>query len=282
MSLQLPENKCVEVDLESAKRKRANLLKRRNGMRILVAEDNAVNQQVAVGVLASLGYAADAVANGIEALEATTRIQYSAIVMDCQMPEMDGYEATRKIRSREEDGAHIPIIALTADAVTDARAKSLSAGMNDYVTKPINADELDAVLERWTSTPRQQPLEELDPSPSAEPLDHTALGNLRKLEMTTPGLLKNVAELFLKDTPIGLERLRDAVGAKDAALVSRLAHMMKGTAGNLGARGMAAICAEVEAHAAVGDINSAPTRVCELDQEFDRVRSALIAISKAA
>jgi HPt (histidine-containing phosphotransfer) domain-containing protein len=100
--------------------------------------------------------------------------------------------------------------------------------------------------------------------------------------MTTPGLLKNVAELFLKDTPIGLERLRDAVGAKDAALVSRLAHMMKGTAGNLGARGMAAICAEVEAHAAVGDIKSAPTRVYELNQEFDRVRSALIAISKAA
>ena len=190
-------------------------------MRILVAEDNAVNQQVALGVLASLGYAADAVANGIEALEATTRIQYSAIVMDCQMPEMDGYEATRKIRSRE-DGAHIPIIALTADAVTDARAKSLAAGMNDYVTKPINADELDAVLERWTSIPRQQPVEELDPSPSAEPLDHTALGNLRKLEMTTPGLLKNVAELFLKDTPIGLERLRDAVGAKDAALVESL------------------------------------------------------------
>ena len=83
--------------------------------------------------------------------------------------------------------------------------------MNDYVTKPINADELDAVLERWTSIPRQQPVEELDP---AEPLDHTALGNLRKLELTTPGLLKNVAELFLKDTPIGLERLRDAVAPR--------------------------------------------------------------------
>jgi len=283
MSLQPPETKCVEVDLEAAKRKRSHLLKRRDGMRILVAEDNAVNQQVAVGVLASLGYAADSVANGIEAIEATTRIQYSAILMDCQMPEMDGYEATRRIRLREEGGPHIPIIALTADAVSDARAKSLAAGMNDYVSKPINADELASVLERWTAASRAQPaLAELEHPPNAEPLDQVALGNLRKLEEATPGLLKKVAELFLRDTPIGLERLKDAVRSEDAATLGRLAHTIKGSAGNMGARGMAAICAEVEAHAAAGDFKSAPTRVYELDQEFGRVRSALIAISKAA
>jgi signal transduction histidine kinase/CheY-like chemotaxis protein/HPt (histidine-containing phosphotransfer) domain-containing protein len=282
MSLQPSEKKCVEVDLEVAKRRRSRLLKRRDGMRILVAEDNAVNQQVAVGVLASLGYAADAVANGIEAIEATTRIQYSAILMDCQMPEMDGYEATRRIRLREEGGPYIPIIALTADAVSDARAKSLAAGMNDYVSKPIIAEQLAAVLERWTSPPRQASLTERDRPANDEPLDQTALGNLRKLEDTTPGLLKNVAELFLRDAPIGLERLKDAVRVEDAELIGRLAHMMKGSAGNLGARGMAAICAKVEADAAAGDFGSAPSRVYELDQEFDRVRSALLAISMAA
>jgi two-component system sensor histidine kinase/response regulator len=282
MSLQPVENKGVEVDLEAVKRRRSHLLKRRDGMRILVAEDNAVNQQVAMGVLASLGYAADAVANGIEAIEATTRIQYSAILMDCQMPEMDGYEATRRIRSSEEGGPHIPIIALTADAVSDARAKSLAAGMNDYVSKPIIAEQLAAALERWTFPPRQPSLTEPHRPASAEPLDRSALDNLRKLEDATPGLLKNVAELFLRDAPIGLERLKDAIRIEDAALVGRLAHMMKGSAGNLGARGMAAICADVEAHAAVGDFSSTPTRVHQLDQEFGRVRSALLAISMAA
>jgi signal transduction histidine kinase/DNA-binding response OmpR family regulator len=282
MSLQSQEGKCVEVDLELAKHRHAGLLKRRSGMRILVAEDNAVNQQVAVGVLASLGYAADAVANGIEAIEATTRIQYSAILMDCQMPEMDGYEATRRIRLREEGGPHIPIIALTADAVSDARAKSLAAGMNDYVSKPIIPEQLAAALERWTSAPRQPSLTERERPANDDPLDQTALGNLRKLEDATPGLLKNVAELFLRDAPIGLERLKDAVRTEDAELVGRLAHMMKGSAGNLGARGMAAICAKVEADAAAGDFGFVPTRVQELDQEFDRVRSALLAISMAA
>ncbi len=283
MSLQPLENKCVEVDLEAAKRKRSQLLKHRNGVRILVAEDNAVNQQVAVAVLASLGYAADAVANGVEAIEATTRIRYSAILMDCQMPEMDGYEATRRIRAREKGGAHIPIIALTADAVSDARAKSLAAGMNDYVSKPINADELAAVLEKWTSASRLRPIAEFDPPPpSREPLDAAALGNLRELETTTPGLLKNITKLFLEETPKGLERLKVAVSAEDAALSARLAHAMKGSAGNLGARGMAAICAEVEAHAKAGDFESAPNRVRELDREFDRVRSALHALALAA
>jgi len=276
MCPQPSDNKCVEVDLEAAKRKRSLMVKRRSGMRILVAEDNAVNQQVALAILASLGYAADAVANGLEAIEAITRIRYSAILMDCQMPEMDGYDATRRIRAGE--APDIPIIALTADA--DARAKSLAAGMNDYVSKPINADELAAVLERWTSSAAPPPPAE--PAPKPAPLDHEALGKLRKLEAATPGLLKNVAELFLKDTPIGLERLRDAVRNEDAALLGRLAHTIKGSAGNLGARGMAAICAEVEAHAKAGDLKSAPTRVRELDQEFDRVRSALLAIAMAA
>jgi HPt (histidine-containing phosphotransfer) domain-containing protein len=154
--------------------------------------------------------------------------------------------------------------------------------MNDYDSKPIIAEQLAAALERWTSPPRQPSLAERDRPANDEPLDQTALGNLRKLEDTTPGLLKNVTELFLRDAPIGLERLKDAVRIEDPELLGRLAHMMKGSAGNIGARGMAAICAKVEADAAAGDFGSAPTRVYELDQEFDRVRSALLAISMAA
>ena len=124
----------------------------RRDARILVVEDSIVNQQVAIGMLAALGYRADVVANGLEAIEAVGRIPYAAILMDCQMPEMDGYEATREIRLREGSGRHTPIIALTADVMKDARAKSLSAGMDDYITKPLKRAELAAALER--SLPR--------------------------------------------------------------------------------------------------------------------------------
>jgi two-component system, sensor histidine kinase and response regulator len=274
------ENK--EVNLSNPKQRHSDLLEQRKGIRILVAEDNAVNQQVALGVLASLGYAADAVANGLEAVEATTRIQYAAILMDCQMPEMDGYEATRRIRAAEENGWQIPIIALTADVVADARTRSLAAGMNDYVTKPINPDELATALERWAPVGSAPRAKNAGPQAIDGPLDPTVIENLRKLEVATPGLLRNVAELFVRDTPVRLEGLRNALREEDAVSLARLAHAMKGSAANLGARGMAAICADVEACAAEGDLKAAPVRVGALDQEFDRVRSALVTIAMAA
>jgi CheY-like chemotaxis protein len=130
-------------------RKRTKRAAGRRGVRILVAEDNIVNQQVAVGVLAALGYRADVVANGLEAVEAIGLVPYAAILMDCQMPEMDGFEAAQEIRRREKTGRHIPIIALTADILKDARAKCLAAGMDDYITKPLKMQELGAALERW-------------------------------------------------------------------------------------------------------------------------------------
>jgi CheY-like chemotaxis protein len=133
-------------------RKRTKRAAGRPGVRILVAEDNIVNQQVAVGVLAALGYRADVVANGLEAVEAIGLVPYAAILMDCQMPEMDGFEAAQEIRRREKTGRHIPIIALTADILKEARAKCLAAGMDDYITKPLKMEELGAAIERWLPT----------------------------------------------------------------------------------------------------------------------------------
>lgn len=118
--------------------------------RLLVAEDNEVNQQVALAMLERLGYQADVAANGIEALEAIARFTYGAVLMDCQMPEMDGFAATAAIRARERGGtARLPVVAITAAAMAGERERCLAAGMDDYVSKPIRFSELQAALERW-------------------------------------------------------------------------------------------------------------------------------------
>jgi CheY-like chemotaxis protein len=129
--------------------------------RILVAEDNIVNQRVVVRMLERLGYAADVVANGVEAVAAVARFPYAAILMDCQMPEMDGYEATEAIRSHERGaagpGRRVPIIALTANALAADRERCLLAGMDEYLAKPIRPDALVGALDRWATTSSPSP-----------------------------------------------------------------------------------------------------------------------------
>jgi signal transduction histidine kinase/DNA-binding response OmpR family regulator/HPt (histidine-containing phosphotransfer) domain-containing protein len=258
---------------------------------VLVAEDNAVNQKVAVRMLERLGYRAGVAANGLEALEALARVQYAAILMDVQMPEMNGYEAAAEIRRREEgQDRHIPIIALTANAIQGDREKALEAGMDDYVTKPVRPGELEDVLKRWIS-------EEKEPKEKAETrttgslaghrsvgdvseeglLDWSVLASLRELQAEgEPDILSELIELFITEVSAQLASLQMAVEAGDAHSVERIAHSIRGSCGNMGAVGMETLCIELEEMGRSKDLAAAPAWASRLAEEFERVRAALL------
>jgi signal transduction histidine kinase/CheY-like chemotaxis protein/HPt (histidine-containing phosphotransfer) domain-containing protein len=261
--------------------------KARSRARILVAEDNQVNQKVAVRMLESLGYRADVAANGLEAIEALSRIPYSAVLMDVQMPEMDGYEATAEIRKRESssDGANrrTSIIAMTANAMQGDKERALEEGMDDYVSKPVKLEQLNEVLERWLSRDEEEEKPGTTPAlessdTSATPngsVDYSVLEGLRELqEEGEPDILEELAEIFLEDAKSQLETLREATEKDDAQSVERTAHTLKGSCGNMGAVRMEALCSELENIGHSGNLVAAPARISRLEEEFGRVRAA--------
>jgi CheY-like chemotaxis protein/HPt (histidine-containing phosphotransfer) domain-containing protein len=250
--------------------------------RVLIAEDNQVNQKVAVRMLERIGYRADVVADGVEAVEAVSRIPYAAVLMDVQMPELDGHEATTEIRRREAGLARrTPIIAMTANAMQSDREKALAAGMDDYVPKPVKPDELEAALERWIPEEEESASmsvaevegSSVTPEDTEDPLDRAAIDNL--LELGGSELLSELAETFSGDTGSALPALRAAATAGDARSVERIAHSLKGSSGSIGAQRMSATCAELQDAGALGDIPSVPGLLDRLEGEFGRVRAAL-------
>jgi CheY-like chemotaxis protein len=260
--------------------------------RVLVAEDNVVNQKVAVRQLQRLGYPVDVVANGLEALEALERIRYDVVLMDCHMPEMDGYEATRRIRSRlnganpahngnrhgnRSPEAHqaVRIIAMTANAMQSDREKCLQAGMDDYLSKPVQIQELQAVLERWTPAGRAS----VETARTVPVLNSQALAGLRDLrepgEPGEPDPVRECIGLFLEHTAQSLADLRLHFEAKDYARLRQVAHSLKGSCGNLGAERMAALCDGLEQSSKMGAINGAEKFITQIESEYAAVRQAL-------
>ena len=242
-------------------------------LRVLVAEDNAVNQKVALRMLERFGYRADVASNGVEALEAIARQHYDLVFMDVQMPEMDGLETTRRIHSLSPDTRPV-IIAMTANAMKEDREQCLAAGMDDFVSKPITVEELLSTLERWAANlaaravSRERAIEEV--------LDRAALDRVRKLqEESGAELMAELIELFLEDSPAQMAALKEAVYQADFDALKRSAHSLKGSCVSLGARRVASICSEMEKRGRDRHLDDAGEMLIQLEIEFEQARSAL-------
>ena len=250
-------------------------------VRILLAEDNEVNQQVALRQLKKLGYSADAVANGLEVLEAIKHVAYDILLLDCQMPDMDGYEVARRIRQGKAD-SHSPykspkhIIALTANALMGDRERCLAAGMNDYLTKPLQMPDLTAALECALSRVAAAPRVSSGPTLAEGTLDHGVIDGLRELrEPGQPDPLQQLVELFFRDASVRIEKLAAAVANQDGAALAAVAHTLKGSANNLGARNLAQLSAALEKQAKTGDLAGCAGLLEEVKNEFQLVHDLL-------
>lgn len=257
----------------------------RKPVRVLVAEDSPLNLQVALKQLEKLGYPADAATDGTQVLEALGRTPYDIILMDCQMPEMSGYEATWQIRDREKEQAkdsgtaHVFIIAMTANTEADNREKCRKAGMDDFIVKPVQLPELEAALHRaLADRATQQALEEV--------IDPVVVAGLRQLRIPgKPDPLVELIDLFLQEAPAQLDAMGQAIAKNEMTAMARTisaATALKGSAGNLGARSLAALCDEIEQSAKAGFLADAVPVLDKAKAEFSRVRDVLGKIKSEA
>jgi signal transduction histidine kinase/DNA-binding response OmpR family regulator len=246
----------------------------RTDVRVLVAEDNPVNQKVAIRQLERLGFTADAVANGVEAVEAVSRGGYALVLMDVQMPEMDGFAAAREIRRRR---LTIPIVALTANALSGDRERCLEAGMDDYLSKPIVETELMRVLQAYIVA--APPGATIDNGPP--PLNEETLANLRELSGGDDDFIRELALLYLGDAPERLADIRGAVMRGDAHAMSESAHALKSGSGNVGAMPVHALCQKIEMLGRGGTTQGADALLRELEREYARVERRLREVAGA-
>ena len=243
---------------------------------VLVAEDNAINQLVARGVLEGLGYDVVFASNGLEAVAAMSDSpgRFAAVLMDCQMPRLDGYEATRVIRKLEPAGARIPVIALTGSDPDGARERCLDAGMDDFMLKPIDFDLLEGVLARWVdgSSPEVAPV---------EPVDATGLLDLHRVRMlqglqTGEGsFFTTCLDSFLSRVPVDLQSIQTAVASRDHPGLFAAAHSLKGSAQNLGAAEVGRLCELLEAAAERRDIGEEIELAAALGPQIELTNAAL-------
>ena len=250
----------------------------RRRLRLLVVEDNAVNQKLAAHLLERMGYRVDVVGDGRQAVRAVALVAYSAVLMDCHMPELDGYQATAEIRRMEADGDRTPIIAMTASAMEGDRDRCLAAGMDDYVSKPVNEAQLAAALERHSRGHRegQEAHGQRDSADPGEAVDVAVIDKLQVLAAETGHeLLPELVGLFDREAAKHLSTMREAVSTRDPASMAEAAHALRGSAAALGAREVASSCELLESLGNAGDLSGAENIVEDLVPQLERFNQAV-------
>jgi CheY-like chemotaxis protein/HPt (histidine-containing phosphotransfer) domain-containing protein len=262
-------------------------------LRILLAEDNVINQKVALLILERIGYRADIAANGLEVLQALQRQAYDVVLMDMQMPEMDGLEATRFIGENWSNEQRPWIIAMTANALQGDRERCLEAGMNDYVSKPVRPEELAQALARYQA--RSEPIEtevvavqslggveakrngnETQLNLSVPVLEASILTELRELlGDQAPQMMVELIDLYFETAPPLLKEMRTAINQEDGPTLYRAAHTLKPGSASLGAVCLARLCEELETIGKIGHLEGAGPKLAELEAKFAQVKIAL-------
>jgi CheY-like chemotaxis protein/HPt (histidine-containing phosphotransfer) domain-containing protein len=256
------------IELDEPAAAAPDRLAERLPLRILVVEDNAVNQQLVLLMLQKVGYRADVAANGVEALEALERQPYDAVLMDVEMPEMDGLEATRRIHGRSPRERRPHIIAVTANAMQGERELCIQAGMDDYIAKPIHIDELTAALSRA----RQRP----GASPQTSSVDEAVISKLvSSLGEQGRESVAALIETFLGHVPKQIATLSTASARGETDDVRREAHTLKSNAASFGALRLAELCRELEAGVKTGTLDGAPDLIVGIVTELERVTDEL-------
>ncbi len=256
----------------------------RNRRRLLLVEDNAVNQKVAVRFLSQIGYPCDVAANGIEALEALEVRAYDLVLMDCQMPEMDGFEATKRIREREDDKSSVPIVAMTAHVLTGDRERCIAAGMDEYLAKPVNMGKMSEVIDRLLSEVHEK--DSTSQPEIAEPGDVTdepktearrgpiAMDHFKSVSDGDAEFELELITQFLSDSAERVNALRTAASEADRAAICEEAHRLKGSSANIGAEGLRDIAGQVEIAALDnGGIQDVGEKLSALEDELANVKS---------
>jgi CheY-like chemotaxis protein len=227
--------------------------------RVLVVEDNPINLKVALTLLGRLGQDCESAGNGLEALEAMGRKPYDLVLMDCQMPEMDGFEATREWRRREQDGGRTPIVAVTTNAEPGDRERCLAAGMDDYIAKPVRLERLAEVLRKFGPV-----------------LDSARLDELAEIARESdPGLLADLMTGFDRDLALNLTEMRRALGASQCAEAARAGHKLTGSSASLGLVALSAEVRRLEQAAKAGDLAAASAGLLRVESEAVRARAAM-------